>query len=248
MRRFIPLLVLAAGCDDTTVPNHAGGGTVTGSGFDAVVQIFDGSCLSCHSAGAATGGLDLETDACASLVDVAAVGYSGTLVVPGDHASSVLWSKMADDGGFGGVMPPGGVIDSASLDIVTAWIDDGASCDGSGDTGGGGGGGDEGPTTTGYDAMLEMFDGYCTGCHSGGAPSGNLTLTGDPCGDLVDATSHMYGPDLLVEPGDHADSVLWNKVADTGAFGDVMPVGNALPSAWADAVAEWIDSGAPCSR
>jgi hypothetical protein len=59
---------------------------------------------------------------------VSAQDYDGVLVVAGDHASSVLWAKMADTGDYGGVMPLGGGLSSDVVAIVEAWIDDGATC------------------------------------------------------------------------------------------------------------------------
>lgn len=118
------------GCDDTTFP-AVGGDAVVGDTYDDVVKVFDGDCVACHGATAApSAGLDLETDACAAIVDVDAAGWDGVLVVPGDHTASVLWAKMADTTEFGGVMPPTGPVAQASIDTVAAWIDNGADCGG----------------------------------------------------------------------------------------------------------------------
>ena len=118
-----------AACDDTTFP-AVGGGAVVGDTYEDVVTVFEGDCVVCHSTAAHLGDLDLETDACAAIVDVQAAAYAGTLVVPGDSASSVLWTKMADTKEFGGVMPPTGTIAQESIDTVAAWIDNGADCGG----------------------------------------------------------------------------------------------------------------------
>ncbi|MCB9685639.1 MAG: hypothetical protein H6738_10795 [Alphaproteobacteria bacterium] len=118
-----------AGCDDTTYP-AIGGDAVVGDTYDDVVTVFEGDCLACHGSAAPLGDLDLETDACSAIVEVDAANYDGVLVVPGDHAASVLWAKMSDSGEYGGVMPPTGTIAQASIDTVAAWIDAGADCGG----------------------------------------------------------------------------------------------------------------------
>jgi hypothetical protein len=127
MVRARGLLLLMAGCDDTIF--GAGDGEVSGTGYAAVVQVFDQNCANgCHAASSAFGGLDLETDPCAAIVGVQAAGYDAVLVAPGDSAGSVLWNKMADTGAYGAVMPSSGVLDQELVDLVAAWIDEGASC------------------------------------------------------------------------------------------------------------------------
>ena len=133
MRAGILFSLLLAGCDDTIFGAGSSSSTDSagyGTGYTGVEAIFADNCTSCHSPGGGTqGGLDLETDACAALVGVQAPStYSGMLVVPGDHASSVLWNKMAATGVDGEPMPLGGSLDSSTVDIVKNWIDDGASC------------------------------------------------------------------------------------------------------------------------
>lgn len=133
MRAGILFSLMLAGCDDDIFGTGGGSSDTAGygTGYDGAVAIFDDTCLSCHSAGAKSGDLDLETDPCAALVGVASAGadYGGApLVVPGDSASSVLWNKMANTGTYGGVMPLGSGLDQATVDIVKNWIDDGAAC------------------------------------------------------------------------------------------------------------------------
>jgi cytochrome c5 len=123
------LLGFLVGCDDTVFPAVDHGSAVVGDSYADVTSIFEASCNSCHSAGGQAGGLDLETDACATLVGVQASSYAGLRVAAGDSASSVLWAKVADSGEYGGVMPPSGMIAGDSIDTIAAWIDAGASCD-----------------------------------------------------------------------------------------------------------------------
>lgn len=150
-----PLALLA--CDDTVFPPH--GEAVEGEGFDAVLEVVDGNCLGCHSAAAAQGGLDLETDFCGTVLD-------GRLVVEGDSAGSVFYQRIIGDPSY---MPPSGEMDQSNLDIVANWIDDGAEC-----TAGGDDGGATEPTTG-----PEIFAAYCAGCHGadglGGASGPDLT-------------------------------------------------------------------------
>ena len=132
---FIPLLLLGlAGCDDTL---FGGEEVVEGAGIDAVVAVFDGSCVSCHSdAGASSfGNLSLEGDPC-DLVGAPANGpYTDdagdpvSLVQAGDSGASLIWHKVADSGDYGGVMPTSGAMDQANIDIITDWIDNDSAGD-----------------------------------------------------------------------------------------------------------------------
>lgn len=117
----LAVAVGAAGCDDTVFNNGSAGG----GSFE---EIAASSCEGCHSGGAAAGSLDLSVDPCVAVVDVPATNYDGLLVAPGDPDASVLFQKMIDSGEYGGVMPTTGVLDDDSLDVVYAWILDGAPC------------------------------------------------------------------------------------------------------------------------
>lgn len=116
-----------AACDDTTFP--AVEDSATGVSFDDVRGVFTADCLACHSTGQALGGLDLETDPCDALVGVPSQGDGALLVIPGDAASSVLWTKLGPTPPFGDAMPPpDGGLPAASIDLVGGWIDAGALC------------------------------------------------------------------------------------------------------------------------
>lgn len=124
------LLMLLA-CDDAIFVGHeGGGGTVEGDGWCAVQQVLV-DCTSCHSAGAAAGGLDLETDPHAALVDVVSAAYGEVLVAPGDADGSLLVRKLegtqASD--EGAVMPPTGALDAEVVAVVRQWVLDGADGD-----------------------------------------------------------------------------------------------------------------------
>lgn len=134
---MIALLLFA--CDDTTFPPPPGGGTPTGVGWCGVRETFDAECVTCHSAAAALGGLDLETDPHAAIVGVESAGSPGrTLVVVGDADGSLLFRKLAGTqaGDEGGLMPPTGQVSDAVLDLFRDWIEAGADevCEDSGGT------------------------------------------------------------------------------------------------------------------
>ncbi len=136
--------LIASGCDDTDFHGHEPGASVDcDAGADActVQTIYEAHCISCHSAGGAAGGLDLETDPYAATVGVEAAAVPGaTLVEPGSPEDSLLFRKvrgtMGDD--EGGIMPPGtDGLSTRELALIWEWIEAGAtdSCEGEPDTG-----------------------------------------------------------------------------------------------------------------
>ena len=62
----------------------------------------------------------------------------------------------------------------------------------------------------------------------------------------VPASEPSYGAALLVDPGNHQDSVLWAKVEDNGEYGAVMPTAGKMGQANVDIIRDWIDDGASC--
>jgi hypothetical protein len=79
-----------------------------------------------------------------------------------------------------------------------------------------------------------IFNANCTSCHMYGNASGGLTLT-SYSGVMTNSNSGAS-----VVPGDHANSLLWQKVNS----GD-MPQNNPdLNSDEVDLIAQWIDEGA----
>lgn len=139
-----PLLALAAlicalvACDDTF--NYNKGGThgsddtdapPLGEGYCALQRVVQQDCVFCHAASSAAGGLDLETDPHAALVEMPSSLYAGrTLVIAGDSAGSFLMAKLngtlTDEGS---VMPPNGPLDATTIAVIGAWIDDGATAE-----------------------------------------------------------------------------------------------------------------------
>ena len=128
-------LLFVVGCDDSLMAIEVNDtATEVGSDYCAVQGIFASHCIDCHSASAALGGLDLESDAYDALVGVQAeIDAKAILVVAGDPSQSLLHTKMsgtqADN--QGGVMPSTGQLDALYIDAVGAWITAGAteSCD-----------------------------------------------------------------------------------------------------------------------
>ena len=75
--------------------------------------------------------------------------------------------------------------------------------------------------------------------------SGGLSLEGDLCDATVNVSANGYAGTLIV-PGDHQASIFWHKSANTGDYGQGMPIPGGLSAAEAQALAEWIDAGASC--
>ncbi len=194
---FVSLLALSTACStgkiggDTGAVGSGGDAGGSGSGSDGgavsedwcgVQSIINTQCLSCHSASAKLGDLDLETDPHGTLVGGGSAYAGRTLVVAGNSAESFLINKLegSQAAGEGDIMPPGSALSSSDVDVVRAWIDNGASdsCTGGSDTGSTGAYHPDGyadPTVHGMEAKLH--DQTCTDCHgadlagSGGVPS-----------------------------------------------------------------------------
>lgn len=77
----------------------------------------------CHAAAGASAGLDLASpDVLGRLANKPASGGAGSLVVPGDPAKSVLYTKLTATPPFGSRMPLGTPLDDATLACVHDWI------------------------------------------------------------------------------------------------------------------------------
>ncbi|MCB9669579.1 MAG: CxxxxCH/CxxCH domain-containing protein [Alphaproteobacteria bacterium] len=123
--------------DDTGTPEEPPpveqpAGFLTGE-LCLVRTVFETSCTTgCHSSIVAGGGLDLQTNPWAALVNRPS-GTPGApqLVVPGDSLGSFLFLKMGNflEANQGEVMPPQGQLGGAALQVVKDWIDNGAAND-----------------------------------------------------------------------------------------------------------------------
>ena len=78
-----------------------------------IQTIFDNNCTNCHGY---SGGLNL-TD----YDGLMSGGNSGDVIVPEDHASSILWQEIES-----GDMPPNGNLSSDEVSLIATWIDEGA--------------------------------------------------------------------------------------------------------------------------
>jgi mono/diheme cytochrome c family protein len=95
-----------------------------------IQPIFDTSCVSCHTTGAASAGLDLT--ASANIVGVVSTQAAPmNLVEAGDPDNSYLWHKVngthGGAGGSGEQMPQGSELAAADLATIEAWITGGAN-------------------------------------------------------------------------------------------------------------------------
>ena len=83
--------------------------------YNTIIQpIFNAHCTNCHGA---SGGLNLY-----SYDNLMNGGNSGDVVIPYDHASSLLWQYVNS-----GFMPPGNNdLTTAQIDLIVQWIDEGA--------------------------------------------------------------------------------------------------------------------------
>jgi hypothetical protein len=109
----------------------------------------------------------------------------------------------------------------------------------------GGNGGPVGPGPVSFETDIQpILDASCVGCHGDGG-SGGLDLRGSVSyANLVGTVSQNYAPALRVVAGDPEASVLHEKVADTGAFGGLMPPRGALASEDVELIRRWIAEGA----
>ena len=86
--------------------------------YDSEIQpIFNSRCTNCHSGSDAEEGLNLS-----SYNNVMNGGDSGDVVIPYDHANSLLWQYINS-----GFMPPGNNdLTGTQVDLISQWIDEGA--------------------------------------------------------------------------------------------------------------------------
>ena len=93
----------AVACDDHEFKSESV--TVSGEGLDAVKQVMEANCASCHSVASPSAGLDLTPDNfCDNVLD-------GRMVIPGNASGSVLQQRIEGDPSS---MPPTGLMDDGS--------------------------------------------------------------------------------------------------------------------------------------
>ncbi len=87
--------------------------------FNADISpIFQKDCTMCHGT---LGGWDGT-----SYQSVMTTGDHSPVVIPGDAANSVLAQKILGTSTFGGIMPPGGKLPDATVQMILDWIEAGA--------------------------------------------------------------------------------------------------------------------------
>lgn len=100
-------------------PSPGGQPTTTSPTFDAnVLPIFQQSCTMCHGT---LGGWDGTSYQAAMTT-----GDHAPAVTPGDAADSLLAQKLLGTARIGGIMPPGGKLPEATIQIILDWIASGA--------------------------------------------------------------------------------------------------------------------------
>lgn len=94
--------------------------------------------------------------------------------------------------------------------------------------------------------QVNVFDAACVVCHAGAAAPLGLRLDANSSFvNLVGVPSRQVGSLLRVNPGDPDSSYLIQKLEDTAAEGELMPLGGpALPQTTIDFVRQWIADGA----
>jgi mono/diheme cytochrome c family protein len=100
-------------------PTATGQPVPTNPTFNADISpIFNQSCKMCHGS---LGGWDSTT-----YKSVMTTGDHAPVVIPGDPINSLLAQKLQGTSKIGGIMPPGGELPDATIQIILAWIAAGA--------------------------------------------------------------------------------------------------------------------------
>lgn len=87
-----------------------------------IQPIFNSRCTSCHGG---TSGVSLHSYA----ATMASVGflYDKKIVTPGNATASPLYDKLLANPQFGSQMPQGGSLTTQQIDLIRAWINEGAT-------------------------------------------------------------------------------------------------------------------------
>jgi mono/diheme cytochrome c family protein len=215
----------------------SGGTPVTGTASisPAVAAIFTAHCAQCHIQ-QQFGGLNLANYQ--GLIKGGNV-QPGPVIVPGDHAKSILNQITQPKGPWpaGQRMPAGGpYLSPADETTIANWID------GLGKKSAPGGNPATAQTISFKKDVQTIFTARCATCHLNGQAFGGLNLT---YAGLMKGGTVVPGP--AVKAGDHAHSILWQVVQPGSGQpgGQQMPLGGPyLTSAQINTIAEWIDQGA----
>jgi len=115
------LTVLISSCEhEVDLPEISGDVTFA----DVKSEVFEASCKSCHI-DASSGGLNLASYD--NLVGVMSSNPPYLLIEPNNVADSYIYMKLINDSRItGDPMPQGGTISQYQLNLLTAWIENGA--------------------------------------------------------------------------------------------------------------------------
>ncbi|MBC8192591.1 MAG: T9SS type A sorting domain-containing protein [Candidatus Marinimicrobia bacterium] len=90
-----------------------------------------------------------------------------------------------------------------------------------------------------YETEIQpIWNANCMGCH--GTQGGLNLADGQSFANLVDVEANGYPGVMRVASGDPSTSVLYNKVANTGVNGGVMPQGGSLTAEQIALISTWI--------
>ena len=89
--------------------------------YESEIQpIFDVHCTHCHVYGGAA------TLNMSSYEGVMSGGVSGPAIIAGDHANSLLYSRITLPVGTDGSMPPNNPLSQSEIDLIVQWNNEGA--------------------------------------------------------------------------------------------------------------------------
>ena len=191
----------------------------TPPGFEAdVLPILQAKCVMCHGA-APQGKLDLRSQQA-----ILNGGASGSVVVPGESAKSLLLTKVVTR-----QMPPGNVkLTEAEIDQIRTWIDKGLAV--------------AAPVTVSEHEVRAIFQVRCVLCHGSGDRKGGL--------DMRTVASRLKGgksgPGLV--PGKPEESLIYQRIVKGQMPPDKLAKDLAveLPTASeTEKIRAWIAAGAP---
>lgn len=90
-----------------------------------------------------------------------------------------------------------------------------------------------------------IFTNNCIQCHDQNHQTGLDLREGNSYDLLVNVSSTNYAPNLRIEPLSLENSVLWNKIIDSGVFGQQMPpIGEPVSNFDIEKIESWIELGA----
>jgi mono/diheme cytochrome c family protein len=217
---------------------------ITSQSFDATLDaiqanVFDVSCVSCHTGANAERGLRLDSveNSFGDLVNQDSDEVvSLKLVAPLDPDNSYLIQKLEGTAYLGSSMPLAAArMPQNEINIIRQWITDGASR----------------LLPTLSSIQTSVFDVSCTSCHAGATPSAGLSLeAGSSYSQLIGRTSSLNSGLQLVTENDSQNSYLIQILEGAalkldGSAALRMPLtGGSLSEDTVDVIRSWIDSGA----